>query len=138
MSSSIDIDCLLCSLFFVALYFSYLTCHHEAILTYLLCFFFFLLQFYVSYLIGRHESVSTHFIYCFSFIPLLHNIYYMSCRRESMLAFCYAYFLVKKIQYAAIQNENIFEYLMEATKYCSLGQITKSLFEVGGQYRRNM
>ncbi len=42
------------------------------------------------------------------------------------------------IQTAAIQNENIFDALMEATKYCSLGQITKALFEVGGQYRRNM
>ena len=45
---------------------------------------------------------------------------------------------ISLIQNAAIQNENIFEYLMEATKYCSLGQITNSLFEVGGQYRRNM
>ncbi len=45
---------------------------------------------------------------------------------------------LNKIQKAAIQNENIFEYLMEATKYCSLGEITNSLFEVGGQYRRNM
>ncbi|MCT4582067.1 MAG: methylmalonyl-CoA mutase family protein [Flavobacteriales bacterium] len=42
------------------------------------------------------------------------------------------------IQEAAIQNENVFEKLMEASKYCSLGQITKALFEVGGQYRRNM
>jgi methylmalonyl-CoA mutase len=42
------------------------------------------------------------------------------------------------IQEAAIQNENIFEKLMEATKVCSLGQITSALFEVGGQYRRNM
>ncbi|MAW96519.1 MULTISPECIES: methylmalonyl-CoA mutase family protein [unclassified Leeuwenhoekiella] len=42
------------------------------------------------------------------------------------------------IQNAAIQNENIFEHLMEATKVCSLGQITNALFEVGGQYRRNM
>ncbi|PHQ31276.1 methylmalonyl-CoA mutase family protein [Leeuwenhoekiella nanhaiensis] len=42
------------------------------------------------------------------------------------------------IQNAAIQNENIFEHLMEATKVCSLGQITSALFEVGGQYRRNM
>lgn len=42
------------------------------------------------------------------------------------------------IQNAAIHNENIFERLMEATKYCSLGEITQSLFEVGGQYRRNM
>jgi methylmalonyl-CoA mutase len=39
---------------------------------------------------------------------------------------------------AAIKNENMFEYLMEATKICSLGQITNALFEVGGQYRRNM
>ncbi|MGE0772530.1 MAG: methylmalonyl-CoA mutase family protein [Cyclobacteriaceae bacterium] len=42
------------------------------------------------------------------------------------------------VQQAAIQNSNVFEALMEATKVCSLGQITKSLFEVGGQYRRNM
>lgn len=42
------------------------------------------------------------------------------------------------IQEAAIQNENIFEKLMDATKVCSLGQITSALFEVGGQYRRNM
>jgi len=42
------------------------------------------------------------------------------------------------VQQAAIQNKNIFAQLMEATKVCSLGQITKSLFEVGGQYRRNM
>ena len=42
------------------------------------------------------------------------------------------------IQEAAIQNENIFEKLMKATKVCSLGQITAALFEVGGQYRRNM
>jgi methylmalonyl-CoA mutase len=45
---------------------------------------------------------------------------------------------LKRIQEAAIKNENIFEELMEATKYCSLGQITEALFEVGGQYRRNM
>ena len=42
------------------------------------------------------------------------------------------------VQRTAIQNENIFEKLMEATKVCSLGQITAALFEVGGQYRRNM
>ncbi|MDI1256082.1 MAG: methylmalonyl-CoA mutase family protein [Flavobacterium sp.] len=42
------------------------------------------------------------------------------------------------IQDAAISNQNIFEKLMEATKVCSLGQITSALFEVGGQYRRNM
>ena len=42
------------------------------------------------------------------------------------------------LQNAAIKNENIFELLMNATKICSLGQITSGLFEVGGQYRRNM
>ncbi|WDO12761.1 methylmalonyl-CoA mutase family protein [Flavobacterium sp. WW92] len=42
------------------------------------------------------------------------------------------------IQDAAINNQNIFAQLMEATKVCSLGEITASLFEVGGQYRRNM
>ncbi len=42
------------------------------------------------------------------------------------------------IQEAAVKNENIFEHLMEASKVCSLGQITEALFEVGGQYRRNM
>jgi isobutyryl-CoA mutase len=46
--------------------------------------------------------------------------------------------LLEKVQHAAILNHNIFEALMEATKRCSLGQITRSLFEVGGQYRRNM
>lgn len=45
---------------------------------------------------------------------------------------------IETIQQAAIHNKNIFEALMDATKVCSLGQITKALFEVGGQYRRNM
>ncbi len=45
---------------------------------------------------------------------------------------------LRKLQQTAIQNKNIFEELMEAVKYCSLGQVTKALFEVGGQYRRNM
>ena len=45
---------------------------------------------------------------------------------------------LRKVQEAAIHNDNIFEVLMEAAKYCSLGQITTALFEVGGQYRRNM
>ena len=43
-----------------------------------------------------------------------------------------------QLQQIAVQNLNIFEGLMEATKYCSLGQITHALYEVGGQYRRNM
>ncbi|WP_373496409.1 methylmalonyl-CoA mutase family protein [Aquiflexum sp.] len=42
------------------------------------------------------------------------------------------------LQTAAVLNHNIFEKLMEAVKYCSLGQITQALYEVGGQYRRNM
>jgi len=42
------------------------------------------------------------------------------------------------IQEAAISNKNIFDKLMDASKVCSLGQITSALFEVGGQYRRNM
>jgi len=42
------------------------------------------------------------------------------------------------LQEKSINNENIFEQLMEATKVCSLGQITNALFDVGGQYRRNM
>ncbi|MEM7163277.1 MAG: methylmalonyl-CoA mutase family protein [Bacteroidota bacterium] len=45
---------------------------------------------------------------------------------------------LKVIQDAAIKNENVFTALMEASKLCSLGQITNALFEVGGQYRRNM
>jgi methylmalonyl-CoA mutase len=45
---------------------------------------------------------------------------------------------LERVQEAAIQNKNIFSELMEAAKVCSLGQITKALFEVGGQYRRSM
>ena len=46
--------------------------------------------------------------------------------------------LLTELQSKAINNENIFEALMEVCKTCTLGQITKALFEVGGQYRRNM
>lgn len=46
--------------------------------------------------------------------------------------------MLQKVQKAAIQNQNIFRVLMEAAKVCSLGEITNALFEVGGQYRRNM
>ena len=46
--------------------------------------------------------------------------------------------ILKKVQEAAVKNQNIFDLLMEASKICSLGEITNSLFEVGGQYRRNM
>ena len=45
---------------------------------------------------------------------------------------------IKDLQHKAILNENLFAALMDAVKYCSLGQITKGLFEVGGQYRRSM
>jgi methylmalonyl-CoA mutase len=45
---------------------------------------------------------------------------------------------IRILQQAAVQNENLFGKLMEATKVCSLGQITEALFTVGGQYRRNM
>ncbi|AUS06928.1 methylmalonyl-CoA mutase family protein [Pseudotamlana carrageenivorans] len=46
--------------------------------------------------------------------------------------------LLKDLQLKAVQNENIFDALMEVCKVCSLGEITEALFEVGGQYRRNM
>jgi methylmalonyl-CoA mutase len=45
---------------------------------------------------------------------------------------------LKRLQMAAINNQNIFAELMEAAKVCSLGQISGALYEVGGQYRRNM
>lgn len=45
---------------------------------------------------------------------------------------------LRKIQKISIEGGNIFDALMEACKVCSLGQITDALFEVGGQYRRNM
>ena len=46
--------------------------------------------------------------------------------------------LLNDMKLAAIHNKNVFETIMEVSKYCSLGQITSALFEVGGQYRRNM
>ena len=46
--------------------------------------------------------------------------------------------MLKRLQEVAINNGNIFEELMETVKHCSLGQITHALYEVGGQYRRNM
>ncbi len=45
---------------------------------------------------------------------------------------------LKRLQQAVIANANVFEVLMDAVRVCSLGQITHALFEVGGQYRRNM
>lgn len=46
--------------------------------------------------------------------------------------------MLKRLQEVAINNGNLFEELMITVKYCSLGQITHALYEVGGQYRRNM
>jgi len=45
---------------------------------------------------------------------------------------------LKAIQKQATENANVFAELMETVKYCSLGQITRALYDVGGQYRRNM
>ncbi|MGV3709101.1 MAG: hypothetical protein ACO1Q7_09690, partial [Gemmatimonas sp.] len=42
------------------------------------------------------------------------------------------------LQRAAVRNENVFAQLMETTKVCTLGEISRALFAVGGQYRRNM
>jgi methylmalonyl-CoA mutase len=46
--------------------------------------------------------------------------------------------MLQRLQQAVIDNGNVFEVLMDAVRVCSLGQITHALFEVGGQYRRNM
>lgn len=46
--------------------------------------------------------------------------------------------MLKRLQQAVIENRNVFEVLMDAVRVCSLGQITSTLFEVGGQYRRSM
>ena len=45
---------------------------------------------------------------------------------------------LRRLQEVAVSNQNIFNYLMETVKSCSLGQVTNALYEVGGQYRRNM
>lgn len=45
---------------------------------------------------------------------------------------------LEKLRSAAVAGENLFDVLMEVCKYCSLGQITRALFEIGGEYRRNM
>ncbi len=46
--------------------------------------------------------------------------------------------MLQRLRQAVIDNHNVFEVLMDAVRVCSLGQITSALFEVGGQYRRNM
>jgi methylmalonyl-CoA mutase len=45
---------------------------------------------------------------------------------------------LERLQRAVIDDENVFAVLMDVVRVCSLGQITHALFEVGGQYRRNM
>ncbi len=44
----------------------------------------------------------------------------------------------EKLTKTVLRNENIFENIMEASKFCSIGQLTQALYDVGGQYRRNM
>ena len=46
--------------------------------------------------------------------------------------------MLERLQQVARRGENVFAELMETVRYCSLGQITRALFEVGGEYRRNM
>ena len=46
--------------------------------------------------------------------------------------------MLAELRSVVLKNENVFEKLMEVSKYCSLGQITRTLFDVGGKYRRNM
>lgn len=46
--------------------------------------------------------------------------------------------MLERLRHVAIHNGNLFAELMETVKYCSLGQITRALYDVGGQYRRNM
>ena len=45
---------------------------------------------------------------------------------------------IERLKEAALENRNVFEEMIEAVKYCSLGQITQALFDVGGKYRRNL
>ncbi|MDI6686636.1 MAG: methylmalonyl-CoA mutase family protein [Desulfobacterales bacterium] len=45
---------------------------------------------------------------------------------------------LKRLQKTALSGENMFDELMNAVRVCSLGQITQALYNVGGQYRRNM
>jgi len=45
---------------------------------------------------------------------------------------------LERLRQAVIHDKNVFEVLMDAVRVCSLGQITHTLFEVGGQYRRSM
>ena len=66
-------------------------------------------------------------VYQISMLEQLHKTY----KKESTIS-------IADLKNAALINENMFDWLMEVSKYCSIGQITDALFEVGGQYRRNM
>ena len=46
--------------------------------------------------------------------------------------------MLARLKEAARNEKNVFAVLVDAVRVCSLGQITNALFEVGGQYRRNM
>ena len=63
-------------------------------------------------------------------IAMLDNLHQTNAEKAALM--------IENLKSAAIRNSNIFESLMEAAKYCSIGQITDALFEVGGQYRRSM
>lgn len=63
-------------------------------------------------------------------IAMLENLHKTNAEKSAIM--------IENLKRAATKNSNIFESLMEAAKYCSIGQITDALFEVGGQYRRNM
>jgi methylmalonyl-CoA mutase len=63
-------------------------------------------------------------------VTMIQNLYKRSPDKQNSV--------LLELKKKALNNENIFESLMEVTKYCSIGRITDALFEVGGQYRRNM
>lgn len=63
-------------------------------------------------------------------LAMLSNLHAMNIEKSAKA--------LEEIKNVAIRNHNIFETLMEAGKVCSLGQMTYAMFEVGGQYRRNM
>jgi isobutyryl-CoA mutase len=46
--------------------------------------------------------------------------------------------MLQRLKTVAVNNGNLFEELMETVRFCTLGEITNALYEVGGQYRRNM
>jgi methylmalonyl-CoA mutase len=63
----------------------------------------------------------------------IENLHQFHLRNESR-----AQAALQLLKQAAIENKNLFDCLMGTVKYCSLGQITQALYEVGGKYRRNM